>query len=219
VSLRERWIEQAGASAEWAKGGHEDDVLLQFFDLVPEADGKALDVGCGEGRIARKLRKLGYNVTGIDVAPQLIERARQSDPDGEYDVAAAEDLPFADSSFSIVIAFNVLMNVDDPQEAVRESARVLRPGGRLCISLVHPLASAGEWKDESFVVRDYLTERPHEVQMGQLVFANVHRPLEAWSHFLEDSGFLIERIAEPRRIGLPRWERVPMFLYLRAVKP
>jgi ubiquinone/menaquinone biosynthesis C-methylase UbiE len=219
VSLRDRWIEQAAAWASWATSGHENDVLPQFFDLLPAPRGQALDVGCGEGRIARELRNRGYDVTGIDVAPRLIELARESDPDGEYAVAAAEDLPFADSSFGLVIAFNVLINVDDPQAAVRESARVLRRGGRLCASLVHPLASAGEWNDDSFVVGEYLTERPHEERVGNLVFANVHRPLEAWSRFFEHAGLLIEAIREIPRQGLRRWDRLPMFLYLRALKP
>jgi len=217
VSLRERWAAQADAWAAWAAAGREDDVLPAFLDLVPPGS-RVLDVGCGEGRLSRALRRRGHDVVGIDVAPRLIELALQSDPGGNYRVAQAEELPLADGEFDVVIAFNVLMNVDDPATAVREAARVLRRGGRLCASIVHPLASAGSWREDVFIVGHYLQARPHEERVGDLVFANVHRPLEMWSRFLEDAGLLFETLLEPKRESMPHWSRVPMFLFLRAVK-
>jgi ubiquinone/menaquinone biosynthesis C-methylase UbiE len=218
MNLRERWTVQADLWAAWAQNGHEDDVLPQFYDLLPKQRGRTLDVGCGEGRMSRALRARGYDVVGIDVAPRLVELARERDPEGQYRLAPAEELPFDDRSFDLLVAYNVLMNVDDPATAVRESARVLRTGGRFCISLVHPLASAGVWESGRFLISDYLTERPHEEHVGELVFANVHRPLEQWSKLLENAGLLIEALREVPRAAVPRWRRLPMFLYLRTVK-
>jgi 2-polyprenyl-3-methyl-5-hydroxy-6-metoxy-1,4-benzoquinol methylase len=219
VSLRERWSAQGDAWAAWAAAGREDDVLPQFLELVPSSSASVLDVGCGEGRLTRRLRARGHQVAGVDVAARLIELARESDPDGHYRIAAAEELPFEEGEFEVVVAFNVLMNVDDPGAAIRESARVLRPGGHLCLSIVHPLASAGAWQEDVFVVGDYLQEKPHEERVGELVFANVHRPLEAWSRFLEGAGLLVESLRELERASMPCWDRLPMFLFIRALKP
>jgi SAM-dependent methyltransferase len=218
VTRSERWTAQADAWAAWADAGHEDDVLPLFYDLLPRSGRRTLDVGCGEGRIARELGGRGHTVVGVDVAPGLIELARRRDERGDYRVAAAERLPFDDGTFDLVVAFNVLMNVDDPARAVEEAARVLAPGGRLCASIVHPLASSGAWNGDAFCVRDYLGARPDEERVGRLVFANVHHPLETWSRWFEAAGLAVEALREVARAGLRGWNRLPMFLFLRAVK-
>lgn len=213
-----RWVAQADAWAAWADAAHEDDVLPPFCELLPRGLQRTLDVGCGEGRLTRELKRRGHDALGVDVAPRLVELARTRDADGDYRVAAAERLPFDDGSFDLVVAFNVLMNVDEPRRAIAESARVLRHGGRLCASIVHPLASAGSWDGDAFVIHDYLVARPHEDRVGELVFANVHHPLEAWSRWLEASGFVLEAAREVPRTRLRGWDRLPMFLFLLAAK-
>ncbi|HYY04850.1 MAG TPA: class I SAM-dependent methyltransferase [Gaiellaceae bacterium] len=211
-----RWTAQADAWAAWADGRHEDDVLPPFFALLPDGARKTLDIGCGEGRLTRELRRRGCAATGVDVAPRLVELARARDVDGDYRVAAAEELPFEDASFDLVVAFNVLMNVDDPARAIEEAGRVLTRDGHLCASIVHPIASAGTWDGDVFLVHDYLRSRPHEERVGDLVFANVHFSLEMWSRWLEDAGFVIEALREIPRPHLRGWNRLPMFLYVRA---
>jgi SAM-dependent methyltransferase len=218
VTRSARWAEQAGAWAAWADARHEDDVLPLFHELLPGGPGRILDVGCGEGRLTRDLKRRGHDVVGVDVAPQLVELAQARDPRGDYRIAAAERLPFSDATFDVVVAFNVLMNVDEPARAVAESARVLADGGRLCASIVHPLASAGRWDGDAFAVNDYLVARPHEERVGELVFANVHYPIESWSRWLEAAGFVIEALREVPRAQPRAWNRVPMFLYVRAAK-
>jgi SAM-dependent methyltransferase len=218
VRRSDRWAAQAGAWAAWADERREDDVLPAFYELIPGGARRALDIGCGESRITRELRRRGYDAVGVDVAPYLVDLARARDPRGDYSLAAAEHLLFDDGSFELAVAFNVLMNVDDPACGVREAARVLAAGGHLCASIVHPVASAGSAVDDLFVVRDYLVERPQEDRVGDLVFANMHCPLERWSQWLEAAGFAIEALREVPRARLRGWDRLPMFLYLRAVK-
>ena len=218
MTLSERWAAQADAWAAWADERREDDVLPQFYELLPRSGGRVLDVGCGEGRLTRELRRRGHDAVGIDVAPRLVELARARDAGGDYRAGVAERLPFEDATFELVVAFNVLMNVDEPARAIEEAARVLRPGGRLCVSIVHPLASSGSWDGETFVVTEYLRARPAEDRIGDLVFANVHHPLETWSLWLRAAGFLVETLREVPRAQPPRWNRLPMFLFLRAVK-
>jgi SAM-dependent methyltransferase len=218
VTRSARWAAQADAWAAWADERREDDVLPVFYELLPRGAAKVVDVGCGEGRITRELGRRGYATVGIDVAAGLVQLARARDAGGEYRVAAAERLPFDDASFDVVVAFNVLMSVDDPACAIDEAARVLRPGGHLCASIVHPLASSGEWQDDLFLVRDYLVERDHEQRVGGLVFANVHLPLQGWFGRLERAGFVVESLRELPRVDERRWSRLPMFLFFRARK-
>jgi SAM-dependent methyltransferase len=218
VTRGERWTAQAEAWSAWADARHEDDVLPMFQELLPRPPLRTLDLGCGEGRLTRELRARGHNTVGVDITPRLIELAQERDPEGDYRIARAERLPFADGAFELVVAFNVLMNVDEPEQAIAEAARVLADGGRLCGSIVHPLASAGTWDDDAFVVRDYPAERAYEDLVGSVVFANIHAPLELWSRRFENGGLAVERLREVPRAGMRGWDRLPMFLFLRAVK-
>jgi SAM-dependent methyltransferase len=215
VSASEIWVAEAAGWAAWARQG--DDGFAEFGALLPPPGRATLDLGCGEGRFARALAGEGHRVTGLDVSAELVDLARQADAGGTYVVADAEELPFPDSEFDLVVAFNVLSCVANLERAVSEAARVLEPGGRLCISVVHPVYTAGRAEGGAWVVEaGYLDERLHteRVRRGEaeLTFANVHRPLSAYTCALERSGFEVEALREPE------WELVPMFLHVRARK-
>ena len=119
-----------------------------------------------------------------------------------------------------------LQDMDDIAGAVREAARVLVDGGRLCLAIVHPLNSAGEFEsredDAAFVIRGtYLDESYYTDQVArdgyEMEFASLHRPLEAYVRALADAGFLIEDLREPKSaLATQRWLRIPLFLYIRA---
>ena len=70
------WIRFARAEGHDAYWAYRD----AFFELLPPPPARALEVGCGEGRVARDLHARGYEVTGLDVAPTLVEAARDADP-------------------------------------------------------------------------------------------------------------------------------------------
>ena len=215
VSARNIWLEEAHAWAHWA--GQGDDGFLEFRRLLPGPGRATLDLGCGEGRFSRELAAAGHRVTGVDVSPDLVELAQAADPTGTYLVADAKSLPFAEATFDLVVAFNVLSCVDDLERGVGEVARVLPAGGRVCFSIVHPMYTGGRRRDDSWVIdAGYMDERLHteRVRRGEaeLTFANIHRPLGAYTGALERAGLAIEAMREPV------WELVPMFLYTRAVK-
>ncbi len=195
-----------------------------FFALVPEPGTATLEVGCGEGRVARDLVARGHTVTALDASPTLLRAAAEADPASRYVEGSAEALPFEDGAFDLVVAYNSLMDVDDMPAAVSEAARVLAPGGRLCACVTHPLPDAGSWRgEETFAITEsYLERRWFGATMErdglEFQFAGWCYPLETYARALEKAGLLIEAIREPADPGGGRWARVPMFLMWRAVK-
>jgi SAM-dependent methyltransferase len=91
---------------------------------------RLLHLGCGLGLKTETLRRLGYDVVGVDVDEALLRRAKEAFPRSAFVAADIQNLPFADASFDVVFSFSTLQLVDDKQRAIDESARVLRAGGR-----------------------------------------------------------------------------------------
>jgi len=114
-----------------------------FLAMLPPVAGLlGLDIGCGEGTNTRHLAKLGAQMHAIDVAPTFIAHAReteQRDPLGiTYAVADAQALPFPGGRFDFATAFMSLMDVPDARAALAEAYRMLRAGGFLQFSIMHP---------------------------------------------------------------------------------
>jgi SAM-dependent methyltransferase len=224
----ENWI-------RFARAGHDSYWVYRdwFFELVPEPSGRTLEIGCGEGRVARDLVARGHELVAVDASPTLIAAARGLDSTGEYVVADAAALPFDDESFELAVAYNSLMDIDDMEGAIREASRVLRPGSRFCICVTHPVNDAGRFeRDEpgaAFHVDVYRSRRRYELTVTRygdtMTFASWCYPLEGYTRPLEDAGFLIEAMREPgvdRSSLAPHGERrlrIPNFLMLRALKP
>jgi SAM-dependent methyltransferase len=217
----ESWIELA-RSIEDSYWFYRD----SFFELVPEPGAQTLEIGCGEGRVARDLRVRGHAVVAIDASPRLIAAAAEADPGGDYRVVDAAELSFADASFS-------LMDVDDMPRAVREAGRVLVPGGRFCVCITHPVNDAGRFESTErgapFLMHVYRGRRRYdewfERRGVRLRFVSWCYPLEDYARALEDAGLLIEAFREPaadRSSVAPHGERrlrIPNFLMFRALKP
>ncbi len=200
-----------------------------FFEILPSTPAKALEVGCGEGRVCRDLRSRGYDVTGLDLAPTLVEAARDADPRGTYVVGDAAALPFDDGLFDLVVSYNSLIDVEDMPAAVAEAGRVLRFGGCFCCCVPHPFSEAGEFEsgadDAAFVVEgSYLAEADYELLSDRngiaFRFASRRFPLESYSRAHEATGLAIEALREPPLPGVEshRRMRMPLFLMWRAVK-
>jgi SAM-dependent methyltransferase len=239
ADLAEAWERHAADFIEWARRPGHDSYWQyhrdQFLDLVPRPGRRTLDLGCGEGRLSRDLKAIGHDVVAVDLSPSMVAAAKAADPDLEVHLADAADLPFDAGSFDLVVAFMSLQDVDDMERSVAEAARLLQPGGRISLAVVHPFNSAGRFDgDEAeapFVVADSYLERfrysDNLVRDGlEITFVSEHRPIQAYVDALADSGLLVERL---RETGVPdsaivrprsrRWQRLPLFLHIRAVKP
>ena len=109
----------------------------RILDLVVGGRGTldALDVGCGTGFLSLELAGRGHRVAGLDFAPQMLAEARRkAAAQGvavRFEEGDAEQLPFAEGSFDLVMTRHVLWTLPHPEQAIDEWIRVLRPGGRL----------------------------------------------------------------------------------------
>jgi SAM-dependent methyltransferase len=236
---REHWEKASGNWAAWARRPEFDEYWKYssaFFELVPPPANRTLEVGCGEGRVSRDLAARGHRVTAIDASPTLIRLANNADPSSTYLQSDAAALPFAAESFDLVVFYNSLMDVDDMEGSVREAARVLRHGGKVCACVTHPMADAGHFvshePDSQFVIEgSYLGERrwfeaDTERDGLHMHFTGWAYSLEAYFTALERAGFMIQAVREPRASDQAvdrspseaRWRRIPMFLMWSAVR-
>ena len=150
-------------------------------------------------------------------------------------VADAVALPFPDAVADRAIAFMSLQDVDDLTGAVGELGRVLRPGGILCVAILHPMSTAGEYAGDSIdadfvLMHSYSRPRRFVDQIERdgftMEFHSMHRPLAAYTEALHDAGFVIDVLREPvpdaaaiaeyPRLG--RQDRIPWYLHLRATR-
>jgi SAM-dependent methyltransferase len=241
MRMRQGWEEEAANWVAFARTpghdrAHENTNLPALLSLLPEPGSRTLDLGCGEGRLSRLLAGRGHRVVGVDAAPTMVRQAathEEAEPVIRGDAGA---LPFRDEAFDLVLAYMCLHDIDQMPAAVAEVGRVLRTGGRLCVAIPHPVSSAGGFEgrdgDEPFVITgSYLDPAPTQMVADRagirLTFHSEHRPLEEYSLALERAGLLIEAIREVRApdefvIREPsqrRWQRIPLFLHIRAIKP
>lgn len=225
-----------------------------FLAMLPPVAGLAgLDVGCGEGSNTREVAKLGARMHAIDIAPTFIRHAAEEErarPLGiAYQTADGQELPFPDAAFDFVTAFMSLMDMPDHARALAEARRVLRPGGFLQFSILHPCFVPPHRR----VVRDaygavrgvelggyfdavdgkidtwwFSTLSPEERQeVAPFRIPRFHRTLGAWVDLIRGAGLVIERFAEPSAgADLARAEPVvadtrvvPIFLIVRATRP
>jgi ubiquinone/menaquinone biosynthesis C-methylase UbiE len=118
----------------------EEPVMRSWFDDLPR--GRALDVACGTGRLAAILAELGHEVTGVEPSPAMLARAASKPLDVSWVRGDARALPFGDASFDLATCGLALTHVQDLREPIAEMARVLRPGGSVVLSDIHPIAAA-----------------------------------------------------------------------------
>ncbi len=233
VSLWERhsaWWQQA--FTEGADPEYEQQVLPLVEDNLRGAQ-RVLDVGCGEGQVARRLARHGAAVVGVDLSLSQVRVAHERGGSGLFVQARAEQLPCMTGAFDAVLVCLALEHVDPFEPAINEIARVLVPGGRFLLLLTHPLLQApgsgwvdnegsGEkyWRVGSYLRDDVAID---EVAPG-VRFEFAHRPLSRYVHVMGEAGLLIEDMVEPpppRQVlvdtgGFPNAAAIPRLMLISA---
>ena len=163
---------------------------------------RILDAGCGSGPLLLALRERGAIVTGFDKSAGMVELARRrlGDDAGLLVAELGSPLPLPDDTFDVVTASLVLHYLEDWGPALAELRRVLKPGGRLILSVDHPFAE-NLWHREAGLKPEYSATYNYVVEWtvdGQTVLLRFWtRPLHAMTDALTAAGFRITVISEP----------------------
>ena len=199
--------------ARWWQDGFSDgadpeyeEQILPLAALHLEGATRVLDVGTGEGQIARLAEQRGITAIGIDPTHAQIAEAQQRAGTSGYARAGAATLPFKDSSFDAVVACLVFEHIEDVDDAIAEVARVLEPNGRFLFFLNHPLLQTPNsgWIDDTILeeqywrIGPYLTEDLSIEEVEKDVFIPfIHRPLSRYVNALSRNGLVIIHMEEP----------------------
>lgn len=159
---------------------------------------RVLDAGCGSGPLSAALRAKGAIVTGFDGSSAMVELARRRlGEDADLHVAdLSRPLPFADDAFDDVVASLVLHYLRDWKAPLTELRRVLKRGGRLILSVNHPIVyKVVNPGADYFATTQHTEEYTFNGQSAELTFW--HRPLHAMTEAFTNAGFRISVISEP----------------------
>ncbi|KFC73381.1 Methyltransferase type 11 [Bosea sp. LC85] len=246
----ETWTRHARAGYDLYRDALNTPTFMANLPFVAGLEG--LDIGCGEGANTRRIAQAGARMTGIDIAPTFIRHAQEAEaaaPLGiSYQLADGMDLPFADGSFDFATAFMSLMDMPRQDRVLAEAERVLRPGGFLQFSILHPCFATPfrrVLRDENktvlgIEVREYFRATNGEIETWRFGAApehekakvepfrvpRFHHTLSEWVNLLITTGFTIEHMHEPtidaetavREPYLADTRVAPLFLHMRVRK-
>ena len=235
---RELWETHAGWWQAAFTEGADAEYTEQIVPLAAEhlaGAASVLDVGTGEGQLARVAAAGRARVVGVDPSWGQLAEARRRGVGPGYVRAEAVALPFPDGAFDAVLACLVFEHIDGMDRAIAEVGRVVRPGGRFLFFLNHPLLQVpgSGWIDDHILEEQYWRIGPYLVEDNSLeevdkdVFLPfVHRPLSRYVNAMAAAGLLVTRMEEPAPPPgfLSRAEEyaaaatIPRLLFLRAEK-
>jgi SAM-dependent methyltransferase len=140
----------------------EQSIVWGLLDEIPP--GRALDGACGTGRHSRHLIELGHDVLGVDITEAMLARARADVPEAKFVEADLRAIPADSGTFDVVVCGLALAHLPDLSPPIGELRRVLRPGGRLVISVLHPFQALLGWQapfSDASGRRAFIREHPH----------------------------------------------------------
>lgn len=196
----------------WQQGftnGADPEYEEQILPLLEEHLGQArrvLEVGCGEGHVARRIGRRGVEVFGIDPVAAHVAEARRRGGGPRYLRARGQAIALADDAVDTAVMCLVLEHLDPFEPVLAEVARVLEPNGRLLVVMNHPLVQAAGscWVDDADIgeqywrIDSYLDEQVMVEQVApgvEIPFA--YRPLGRYVRELGRVGLLLEDLVEP----------------------
>ena len=238
--MKQVWEDVAGWWQEKFTEGADPEYVEQILPLLGSElatlrPARVVDIGTGEGQVARLAAAMGAHVLGVEPATAQLTLAAERGGLVAYLAGAAAGLPVRTRSVDAVVACLVFEHIEDIDAAIAEVGRILRPGGWFLFVLNHPLLQTpgSGWIDDHILdeqywrIGAYLVEdvTQEEVDPG-VVIPFVHRPLSRYINAMALNGMLVSRMDEPppppgflaRAEEYRQAASIPRMLYLRAVK-
>lgn len=218
-------------------------IMPNMLKFIGDVKGKKiLDLGCGEGGYSRELAKRGAELVSIDCSKKAIEYAAKLACDEklqiQHFVRNSNDLfDIVSEQFDIVLCSMMLMDCEDFEGTIREVVRVLKPGGRLFVSVLHPcfdgnhdtgIGRQGQGIDRQVVVKNYFEPREWEAPLYQGTIPVIwrHRTFEDYVKTFVGAGLTIVDLNEPRAtdeqaeisVAMAWLQKIPLYLYWELKK-
>lgn len=130
----------ASSKTMWEEGSRKD--IIPFFCKVVPAYSKVCDLGCGDGYGSLKLAEKGYEVTGYDVADEMIHRAKETNKQNHSQFIKGDItiLQLPENSYDSILAINSLEWTEDPLKVLMHMKHMVKPGGYACVGILGPTA-------------------------------------------------------------------------------
>lgn len=209
--MADPWDQHAAWWQEQFTEGVDPEYVEQILPLIQghfPSHGVVVDVGCGEGQVARLAASADLAAIGVDTASAQLTEARRRAGGPRYLQGSATELPLPDRCADAVVACLVFEHLADLDAAVAEVARVLRPGGRFLFLMNHPLLQTpgSGWIDDQLLdppeqywrIGPYLPEAESVEEFEHGVFIRFfHRPLSRYLNTAIAAGLDLEVMVEP----------------------
>lgn len=178
-----------------------DRPMIEKFLGEPLPDTQVLDYGCGSGLLTRWLKDKMLDVRGVDFSRNLINIAKQENPDITFNLSDIISTPYATGTFDIIISGLVLHYVQDLDTVFTEVARILNTNGILIFTMHHPFDEVMEVSvaDNEYqaIGTSYFHNHQYTWEMlNGMKLVSYHHTFETIAESLFKNGFVIERIAE-----------------------
>ena len=194
-------------------GLHRLKIALALVDQMEPKPKRVLDAGCGDARMVIELRKRGISCTGFDISEGMLEIGQRllRDAGLPKDLIAKGDIykiPAKRGSLDLLLSLGVLENLDRHADLFREFRRVLKPKGRLLVSLENHLFSLFTFNQHTL---RFLRRLFSDIKIPKDIRDSVLRDIGSWLHL--DDIEQIERIIEDRQIkkekvSIPEYDRL-----------
>jgi 2-polyprenyl-3-methyl-5-hydroxy-6-metoxy-1,4-benzoquinol methylase len=208
--------------------------------LLPDVNGlDVLDAGCGNGYFSNWLSTKGAKVSGIDGSKKLVEIARLNYPNLQFEIHdLLKPLNIKDSNFDMILGNMLLMHMEDISVFLKEAKRLLRPNGKLIVSVLHPCFNEPTsklfktlWQKLTLALPVAIATNYYNQNLGRFEshfktnLTHYHRTLEEYSQQLNQAGFAITRMIEPHKLPqeflsknpkLEYAQRLPRFIFFEC---
>lgn len=152
--------------------------FIEKINLLKKTD-KILEIGCGVGLIVNELSQKGYAINGIDISSKAIKYGRGKFPNAKLDVVPAEELPYDNQTYDIVLSFDLFEHIPQVDRHLSEVSRILKPNGCYLFQTPHKYFSA---TFDTLSTRSFSWRKPHP---------SLHTPCQLKKR-LKQNGFITE---------------------------